>query len=215
MKGLIFDLDGVIVDTAEFHYVAWKKAGEELGLNLTRAQNENLKGISRQDSLNKILEWAGVTLDWTDFERILREKNQCYLSLVEQLTPASALPGVQEFIQNARNAGYRLAIGSASKNAPIILEKLELTPSFDVVIDGNSVKSAKPNPEVFTRAADLLDIRYDQCVVFEDSEAGIEAAKRAGMVVVGIGTRSNLPKADWVFPGFENISIEFINQLQK
>src|SRR5690606_20312061 len=211
MRALIFDLDGVIVDTAEFHYLAWKMVGEEFGFSLTREQNERLKGISRRDSLIKILGWANTSVVPTHFEQIMFDKNEYDISLVDQITPRDALPGVQEFIHSARQVGYQTAIGSASRNAPFILLKLELTEAFDVILDGNSVKTTKPDPEVFTRAADQLGVGYDQCVVFEDSAAGIEAAKSVGMVTVGIGTSSHLSGADWIFPDFRNISIEFIN----
>ncbi len=214
MKALIFDLDGVIVDTAEFHYRAWKKVGAKFGLKLTRAQNEQLKGISRKDSLIKVLRWAETVVNDTDFEQIMDEKNKHFLALVNELTPRNTLPGVREFIDDARQSGYATAIGSASKNAHTILNKLELVDAFDEIVDGNSVKTTKPDPGVFTRAADLLGVEYGQCVVFEDSEAGIVAAKSAGMVAVGIGSSPYLSIAEWVFPGFENLSVEFVNQLK-
>src|SRR5690606_9386598 len=143
MKALIFDLDGVIVDTAEFHYLAWKMVGEEFGFSLTREQNERLKGISRRDSLIKILGWANTSVVPTHFEQIMFDKNEYYLSLVDQITPRDALPGVQEFIHSARQVGYLTAIGSASRNAPFILLKLELTEEFDVILDDNSVITIK------------------------------------------------------------------------
>ena len=215
MKALIFDLDGVIVDTAEFHFRAWKKASEQFRFDLTREHNEKLKGISRSDSLKRILEWAGITVSGEEFERIMYAKNQHYLSLVDGMTEEDVLPGVKDFIRKSSDAGYLLAVGSASKNAPVILQKIGLVDDFDTIVDGNSVARAKPNPEVFTRAADLLGVPYEKCVVFEDSEAGIDAANAVGMASIGIGTEADLPRAAWVFPGFENLSIEFINQLTK
>lgn len=215
MKALLFDLDGVIVDTAEFHFLAWKQASEKLGFDLTRAHNEKLKGISRSDSLKRILEWAGIGVSDEEFERIMYTKNQHYLALVNGMTEEDILPGVKDFIGVSRASGYLLAVGSASKNAPIILQKIGLEDDFDAVVDGNTVARAKPHPEVFTRAAELLGVPYERCVVFEDSEAGIDAANAVGMTSIGIGAAEALSQAQWVFPGFENLSIEFINQLTK
>ncbi len=212
-RALIFDLDGVIVDTARFHYLAWKKICEPWGFELTPEHNEDLKGVSRYDSLNKILQWAGCRVTETEFNQMMEAKNRDYLSCVDQMTPEDILPGVEDFLYQAREAGYATAIGSASKNAPVILEKIDLAGVFDVVIDGNTVIRAKPDPEVFTRAADLLDVDYSNCIVFEDSESGIEAAHAAGMIAIGIGTSDKLNRADRVFTGFPEISLEFINQL--
>src|SRR5690606_35711615 len=175
--------------------------------------NEELKGVSRVDSLNKILHWAGVRVSEPEFARLMEAKNRDYLTSVDQLTPEDILPGVQEFLRQVREANYATAIGSASKNANIILQKIGLADEFDVVMDGHSVHRAKPDPEVFTRAADLLGVAYRNCLVFEDSESGIEAAKVAGMIAIGIGTSEKLNRADRVFTGFPEITLEFINQI--
>lgn len=212
-RALLFDLDGVIVDTARFHYLAWKKMCEPWGFELTPEHNEGLKGVSRRDSLNKILKWAGRQVSESEFNRLMEAKNRDYLAWVDQMTPKDILPGVQSFLRQVREAGYATAIGSASKNAPFILEKIDLAGAFDVVIDGHAVARAKPDPEVFTRAADLLGVAYKDCLVFEDSESGIEAALEAGMIAIGIGTSDKLNRADRIFTGFPKITLEFINQL--
>lgn len=214
-KAIIFDLDGVIVDTARFHYLAWKKIAASYGFELLPEHNEKLKGVSRKDSLEKILRWADVILNEQEFGNLMNQKNQDYLSFVARMTPGDILVGVGEFVCKARKAGYKTAIGSASKNTPLILDKINFSEAFDAIVDGNQVNLAKPDPEVFTRAADLLEVVYRNCIVFEDSEAGIAAANRAGMISIGIGMSETLKEADWIFTGFPEISIEFINQVRK
>src|SRR5690606_20003729 len=183
-RALIFDLDGVIVDTARFHYLAWKKICEPWGFELTPEHNEDLKGVSRYDSLNKILQWAGCRVTETEFNQMMEAKNRDYLSCVDQMTPEDILPGVEDFLYQAREAGYATAIGAAGKNAAVILEQIDLAGVFDVVVDVSTVIRPDPDPEVFTRAADLLDVDYSNCIVFEDSESGIEAAHTAGMIAI-------------------------------
>ncbi|TRZ43340.1 beta-phosphoglucomutase [Robertkochia solimangrovi] len=214
MKGFIFDLDGVIVDTARYHYLAWKKTGEELGFELSIEQNEKLKGVSRVDSLNKILGWAGVEISEEKFNRLMDEKNEDYLNYVEQMTPADILPGVKDFILELKAKGLPIALGSASKNAPRILEKIGMLEYFDAIADGNSVKKAKPDPEVFLVAAKSIVTAPEACVVFEDAEAGVEAANNAGMISIGIGSPDNLSHADHVFSDFTLITTDFILNLQ-
>lgn len=214
MKGFIFDLDGVIVDTAHFHFLAWKKTADELGLELTVEMNEQLKGVSRIDSLKKILGWAEKEIDQAHFDKLTKEKNEDYLSYVEKMTTADILPGVEAFIKEIKSQGYPVALGSASKNAPRILEKIGLLSMFDTIVDGNSVKKAKPDPEVFIIAAQNLGVAPEECVVFEDSEAGVTAANNAQMVSIGIGSPANLGHADHVFGNFEEFSTEFIVNLE-
>lgn len=209
-KGFIFDLDGVIVDTAHYHYWAWKKAANRLGFDLTEEQNEELKGVSRVDSLKKILHWAGVDISEQQFEETLVTKNADYLSKVEAMTADEILPGVVNFLDTAKAKGISLALGSASKNAPLILKRVGLYNYFSVIVDGNVVTKAKPDPEVFLEAAKGLYLNPGNCVVFEDSVAGIKAAKAAGSLAVGIGRSEILNEADMVFSGFDNLTIEDI-----
>lgn len=207
MKGYIFDLDGVIVDTAKFHYIAWKKIGEEFGFSLTHKLNEQLKGVSRVDSLQKILNWAGVTVSQEKFDELATRKNEDYLSYVAQMDENDILPGVKSFLEEARRNGKKIALGSASKNARLILEKTGIISLFDEIVDGNDVTKAKPDPEVFLIAAQKLGVKNEECVVFEDSEAGIQAAKTAGMKAIGIGSHDVLTQADEVFADFTQMKM--------
>ncbi|UOB19468.1 beta-phosphoglucomutase [Abyssalbus ytuae] len=213
MKGYIFDLDGVIVDTAKFHFLAWKKTARYFGFDLTEALNEKLKGVSRVDSLKKILDWAGTTISEDEFEKLATEKNEDYLQYVNKMTSKDVLPGVYEFIEKLKKEGCPVALGSASKNAPKILKKTGLYDMFDAIVDGNSVTKAKPDPEVFLIAARKIGVKPEHCIVFEDSEAGIEAANVAGMTSIGIGDKRVLIDADQVFSNFIEIKEKFINQL--
>lgn len=210
IKGLLFDLDGVIVDTAKYHYLAWKELAEELGIEFTKKDNELLKGVSRVRSFEIILELGGVTMSKEQQEFYCTKKNNVYLEYIKKMEADEILPGVSKFLTEARNKGYKIALGSASKNAPLILDNLGLTSMFDVLIDGTKVSKAKPDPEVFALGAKELGLANDECIVFEDAAAGIEAAHNAGMLGVGIGTPENLPEADMHMPGFENVTIESI-----
>lgn len=212
-KGFIFDLDGVIVDTAHFHFKAWKKTAEELGFNLTEELNEKLKGVSRIDSLKKILDWANVSITQDQFEKLTYEKNEDYLTHVRQMTKEDILPGVYVFIEKIKKLGFPTALGSASKNAKHILERVGLLNMFDAIVDGNDVTKAKPDPEVFLNAAQLLGLKPEDCVVFEDSLAGIQAANIANMTSIGIGDSSILFEADYCFNNFTEINTNFLSKL--
>lgn len=192
IKGFLFDLDGVIVDTAVFHFQAWRRLAQKLGGDFTEEQNEQLKGVSRVDSLKKIIEWTGATVSDEEFQTLMVEKNEWYLELVQGLGPQDALPGALDFLQTAYDQGLKIALGSASKNAPMILEKLGITPLFTAIIDGNNVVNGKPHPEVFLKGAEALGLEPSECVVFEDSIAGVQAAKTGGMSSVGIGNAETL-----------------------
>jgi beta-phosphoglucomutase len=192
IKGFLFDLDGVIVDTAVFHFQAWRRLAQKLGGDFTEEQNEQLKGVSRVDSLKKIIEWTGATVSDEEFQTLMVEKNEWYLELVQGLGPQDALPGALNFLQTAYDQGIKIALGSASKNAPMILEKLGITPLFTAIIDGNNVVNGKPHPEVFLKGAEALGLEPSECVVFEDSIAGVQAAKTGGMSSVGIGDAETL-----------------------
>ncbi|MCM5661920.1 beta-phosphoglucomutase [Galbibacter mesophilus] len=213
-KGFIFDLDGVIVDTAKFHFLAWKKAAAEFDFELTHTQNEQLKGVSRVDSLKKILKWANAEVSQEKFNELAANKNADYLTYVDKMTEADILPGVKEILTEIKAAGYPISLGSASKNAPRILDKVGLTPFFDALVDGNSVSKAKPDPEVFLIAAEKMHVQPHNCIVFEDAEAGIEAANKAKMISIGLGNPENLKEADYNFSSFNEITFNFLKQLQ-
>jgi len=212
-KGFIFDLDGVIVDTAKFHYLAWRKLANNFGFDITEDQNEQLKGISRVKSLEIILAWGKVNLSQDEFMEQMALKNDNYLSYISTMTKKDLLPGVSNVIDYLSENNIPFALGSASKNARIILEKTGLIQKFDSVVDGNDVAKAKPNPEVFLIAASQLKIEPQNCIVFEDSVAGIQAANAAEMISVGIGEKDILNEADFIFSDFNEIKIDFINQL--
>ncbi|MCB7320762.1 beta-phosphoglucomutase [Lacrimispora sp. 210928-DFI.3.58] len=199
----IFDLDGVLVDTAKYHYLGWKKLADRLGFPFTEQQNEALKGISRMAALDLLLEMGGMSGRFSEAEKaeLAAEKNQYYLEYVSRLEEDELFFGVVELFERMKKAGIKIALGSASKNARLILDRLHIEDYFDFIVDGTLVKKAKPDPEVFTLSADRLGIPYAECVVFEDSAAGIQAAKTAGMLAVGIGTRENLPMADYICRG--------------
>jgi beta-phosphoglucomutase len=211
ISACIFDLDGVVVDTAKYHYIAWKSIANELGFDFTEEDNERLKGVSRMTSLDILLSIGGVELDQETKLKLADKKNKNYLEYILRMTPDEILPGVKEFITELRSNGVKIALGSASKNAMTILNQLELTDYFDVVVDGTHVSNAKPDPEVFLKGAELLKVAPSECVVFEDAEAGVEAAINGKMKCVGIGSPDVLGKADMVVPGFVGFSISQLN----
>lgn len=206
-QGILFDLDGVLVDTARYHFLAWKKLASNWDYDLTPEANENLKGVSRTDSLLWILEQAGKQLSEDEFEFCLNQKNQDYLIHIQSLDQSDLLPGALTFLEKCKENGYRLALASASKNAPLILEKLGITPFFSTIIDGHSTAKSKPDPEVFLMAAEGLQLPPNQCIAIEDSISGISAAKKAGCVVIGIGEKEVLTEADRVFKSLADFSI--------
>lgn len=207
IKGLLFDLDGVLVDTAKYHYVAWKDIAEELGIDFTEKDNERLKGVSRMDSFNIILEIGGKEMSEEEKLHYTTKKNDVYLSYINKLEKEELFPEVEEFLIDARDKGYKIALGSASKNSSIILERLGITKYFDAIIDGNSVSKTKPDPEVFIKGAEALGLANKECVVFEDSFSGIEAAHNADMLAIGVGTEENLPEADILIDDFIGVRI--------
>ena len=197
--GFLFDLDGVIVDTAKYHFLAWKDLAQELSIPFTEQDNELLKGVSRVRSFEIILELGGRTMSEEDKQAYCAKKNDVYLSYIDRLKKEEVLPGAREFLIAAKEAGIGVALGSASKNARRILDKLELTDLFDAIVDGTVVSAAKPDPEVFVKGAQALGLENSQCVVFEDSVAGIEAALAGGMKAVGVGRQEDLPLANtWI-----------------
>ncbi len=214
IKAFLFDLDGVIVDTAVFHYKAWKRLANQLGFDIDEEFNETLKGISRMDSLEAILKHGGISLSQEEKEKYAKIKNEWYLELVNQMTVNDILPGVENFLKESKELGIKIALGSASKNASLILEKTGILDLFDTIIDGNHVSKSKPDPEVFLKGAEALDLENDACVVFEDAYAGVQAAKAAGMVAIGIGSVEVLNNADFVVKGlFEMSPSEIITKI--
>ncbi len=209
----IFDLDGVIVDTATYHYEAWKRLANSLGFDFTHEQNEQLKGISRMDSLDLVLGWGNTQKSPVEKIQLAQQKNAWYLELVGKMKPDEILPGVRPFIEELKAAGVRIALGSASKNSAEILERTGISDFFDVIVDGNSVSRSKPDPEVFSRGAELLGFAPESCVVIEDAAAGVEAAHRAGMKVIGIGDPQVLKNADLVIPGTQKLNIDDLKNL--
>jgi beta-phosphoglucomutase len=207
IKACLFDLDGVIVDTAKYHFMAWKELASDLGFEFTEEHNERLKGVSRLASLDILLEIGGKNVSQEEKERRAKLKNERYVSLIKKMTPSEILPGVIHFLNEIKDAGIKTAIGSASKNAPLIIERLKLEAYFDAIIDGNKVSNAKPDPEVFLKGAEALGVQPSECVVFEDAAAGVEAALNGNMKCIGIGEKEVLGKADKVIPGFENFSL--------
>jgi beta-phosphoglucomutase len=213
IKACIFDLDGVIVDTAVYHYKAWKRLANELGFDFTEQDNEKLKGVSRAASLNLILQWGGLTKTVAEKEELATRKNNWYVEMINKMTPDEVLPGAREFVESCKQAGIKTALGSASKNSGTILEKVGIAHLFDVVIDGNKVSKPKPDPEVFLKGAGELNINPENCIVFEDAIAGVEAAINGGMKVVGIGSPDVLGKANLVIGGLNEMSLEKLNEL--
>ncbi|QCX32765.1 beta-phosphoglucomutase [Caloramator sp. E03] len=211
VKGCIFDLDGVIVDTAKYHYLAWKRLAKELGFEFTIKDNERLKGVSRMKSLEILLEIGGLNFDDETKIKLAEKKNNWYVEYISKIDKSEIFIGVEKFLISLRENGIKTALGSASKNAMIILNNLGIEKYFDAIIDGNKVKKAKPDPEVFLLAAKELNIEPKDCVVFEDAEAGIEAAKNAGMYVIGVGSSDKLHGADKVILGFNEVNIDIIN----
>jgi beta-phosphoglucomutase len=213
IKACIFDLDGVIVDTAVYHYKAWKRLANQLGFDFTEHQNEQLKGVSRTRSLELILGWGGITKTDAEKEELAALKNSWYVDMISKMTPSEILPGAKEFLQACRDAGLKTALGSASKNSMTILERVDLTHMFDAVIDGNKVSKPKPDPEVFLKGAEEVGVEPAHCVVFEDAIAGIEAAKNGGMKAVGIGSPETLTEADLVVSGLDKMTIGILEDL--
>jgi len=200
-KCAIFDLDGVLVDTAKYHYLAWKELAEKLGFEFTLEHNEMLKGVSRMTSLDILLEVGNKKGAFTEEEKVkmATEKNNRYVEYISNVDESEMLDGALPLLQELKSKGIKIALGSASKNAQIILKNVGIEDYFDVIVDGNSVSKAKPDPEVFTLGAETLGVPYEECVVFEDSQAGLEAAKVVGMLAVGVGQEKDLPNADVVY----------------
>ncbi|MGB5943773.1 MAG: beta-phosphoglucomutase [Leeuwenhoekiella sp.] len=214
-KGIIFDLDGVIVDTAGLHYLAWKDLANALGFDFTKEQNEQFKGVSRVRCLEILLEIGDIDASQEQIDKWLVSKNEQYLTYISGMTETDILPGVNKVLDYCDANDVPMVVGSASKNAKPILKKVNLLHRFKGVVDGNAVTKAKPDPEVFIIAAEFLGLPPKDCVVFEDAIAGIEAAQNANMASVGIGEKNVLTEADYVFRDLTEISTSFLDNLLK
>ena len=212
-KVFIFDLDGVIVDTAKYHFLAWQKLAQELGIEFTPEHNEELKGVSRVRSLDIILNLGNIQATQEEKDKWLKDKNELYLSYLVDMDQSELLPGVVAVLKFLKANNQLIALGSASKNARPILEKTNIIHYFDAIVDGNDVSNAKPDPEVFLRACQLVGVAPEDSIVFEDSVAGIQAANTAKMKSIGIGEKEILHEAEYIFPDFSMINEQFIKSL--
>ena len=214
-RGYIFDLDGVIVDTAKYHFLAWKKLANSIGIDFSQEQNEQLKGVSRVRSLEKILAWGNKTISAAHFTRLMTSKNDDYLLHVHEMSESEILPDVIKILNFLGDESQPVALGSASKNARLILNKVNLIDKFEAIVDGTNVSKAKPDPEVFLIAAKQLEMPPEDCIVFEDSVAGVQAANSANMISIGIGDAKILHEADYIFRDFTEISTDFLKEIKK
>jgi beta-phosphoglucomutase len=205
LQAVIFDLDGVLTDTAEFHYLAWQELADAEGLPFDRNANEALRGVSRADSLRLLL--AGRRVPEDDFSRMMASKNERYVELLADMSPDDLLPGALELVEACRDRGLRVAIGSSSKNAPAVLAALGIADRFDAIADGTTVEVAKPAPDLFLAAARMLEVDPARCAVVEDAEAGVDAALAAGMVAVGVGPAERVGHAHVVFPTTADVDL--------
>lgn len=211
IKACIFDLDGVIVDTARFHYMAWKRLADELEIPFTAHDNEQLKGVSRTTSLEIILSKGSKQYSDDEKQEMAVKKNKWYLEYCSTINETEILPGIKSFLDGLKEQKILIGLGSASKNAMLILEKLNLTSYFDAIVDGNKITEAKPNPMVFLKAAEELHVAPSAAIVFEDAEAGVEAAVRGGFYAIGIGDEKILGKANLVLKSTTEINMELLN----
>lgn len=214
-KTFIFDLDGVIVDTAKYHFLAWQRLASQLGIEFTPEHNEQLKGVSRIRSLDLILKLGKIEALQEDKNKWLIQKNTEYLSYIEKVDQTEILPGILSVLNYLKEHQQNIVLGSASKNARPILEKTGIIHYFDVIVDGNDVTNAKPDPEVFLQGAKKMNVTPNSCIVFEDSVAGIQAANIANMISIGIGEKEVLHEAQFVFPNFTHIDTTFLENLLK
>lgn len=208
IKGLIFDLDGVLVTTEHNHFVAWKNTAEMLGIPFNEEDNEQLKGISRVDSLKKILELGQKTISEEVFNELLTKKNEFYLNSIADINQSNLLPGVLTLLEKANLHGLKCAVGSSSKNARFILSKLQIDTYFSVIVDGNDVSFPKPNPEVFIKGAKQMGLDPSECIVFEDAKSGVQAAKEGGFKAIGVGNPALIDFVDSYLPNLNEFSLE-------
>lgn len=214
IRACIFDMDGVLVNTEKYHFMAWQRLTETLGFTIDEKFNENLKGVSRSVCVDLILKHGGLTKTQEEKNALAAQKNEWFLEFVKtEVTPANVYPGVLDFLHSLKSKGYKTAVGSASKNTMLLLNKLEIIQYFDAIVDGNMIEKAKPNPEVFLKGAELLNVRPCECVVFEDAYSGVEAAKNGGMYCIGVGSPEVLSKADFCIRTFMEMNVERLKEL--
>jgi beta-phosphoglucomutase len=214
IKACIFDLDGVIVDTAHYHFLAWKRLAAELGFELTPATNERLKGVSRKRSLEIILEMGNISLTPHEQENLANKKNSWFVDYLERMAPEEIFPGVKELLSSLRQKGIKVGLASSSKNARTVVKLLHIQNDFDTIVDGNMIEHSKPHPEIFLTTAKKLNVDPADCVVFEDAEAGVEAALAAGMRCVGVGSQDQLGKAHLVVSRTGEFTLAELAQLE-
>ena len=212
IQAFIFDLDGVIVDTAKYHFQAWNRLAKSLGFEITEEENERLKGVSRMESLELILELGGIKKSQDEKELLAEKKNKWYLEYIHNLKKSEILPGIEDLLEDLQDKGIKIALGSASKNSRPILERIGLVPYFDVIVDGNMTTKSKPDPEVFLKGAEMLGLAPANCVVIEDSIKGVEAANLGGFKSVAIGDEPELQIADIVYPNTRQLRLENIRR---
>jgi beta-phosphoglucomutase len=213
LKAFIFDLDGVIVDTAKYHFKSWKIIAEKFGFELSKTQNQVLKGVSREESLDRILSWGGISIDRFEKKKYLEKKNELYKEFINNLSQMDILPGFNKLIDFAEIKNIPIALGSASKNANQILDKLEIKNKFKVIIDGNLTTKSKPHPEVFLKGAQILGVNPKEVIVFEDSIAGVEAANKAKMISVAICASGKIENARFNFNSLDDIPLQFFENV--
>lgn len=215
LKGLLFDLDGVLTNSAKYHLSAWNNLANELGITLTDAQLDQLRGISRMDSLNMILKFGGQEDKYTEAEKekFAAEKNAKFVEQIQKMTPEDILPGIPQLLKDAKAQNLKMAIASASKNAPTILNKLGIMDEFYGIVDPSTLHRGKPDPEIYVKAQELLDLKADEVISFEDAQAGVEAIKAADQFAVGIGDKELLKEADYIVASTAELKLSEIEEV--
>ncbi|OBS61663.1 beta-phosphoglucomutase [Enterococcus mundtii] len=214
-KGVLFDLDGVITDTAEFHYRAWKKLGEEIGISIDRNFNEQLKGVSREDSLTLLLAYGKKENDFSneEFAALAKRKNEYYLEMIQEITPADVFPGIVPLLTELKKAGIKIALASASKNGPLLLDKMQLTDYFDAIADPSKVASGKPAPDIFLLAAKEIGLEATDCLSIEDAKAGIQAIIASGAYPVGVGRKEDLGEDIPIVADTSSLTLDYLQHV--
>jgi len=214
-KGVLFDLDGVITDTAEFHYRAWKKLGEEIGISIDRNFNEQLKGVSREDSLTLLLAYGKKENDFSneEFAALAKRKNEYYLEMIQEITPADVFPGIVPLLTELKKAGIKVALASASKNGPLLLDKMQLTDYFDAIADPSKVASGKPAPDIFLLAAKEIGLEATDCLGIEDAKAGIQAIIASGAYPVGVGRKEDLGEDIPIVADTSSLTLDYLQHV--
>ncbi|WP_066026029.1 beta-phosphoglucomutase [Enterococcus mundtii] len=214
-KGVLFDLDGVITDTAEFHYRAWKKLGEEIGISIDRNFNEQLKGVSREDSLTLLLAYGKKENDFSneEFAALAKRKNEYYLEMIQEITPADVFPGIVPLLTELKKTGIKVALASASKNGPLLLDKMQLTGYFDAIADPSKVASGKPAPDIFLLAAKEIGLEATDCLGIEDAKAGIQAIIASGAYPVGVGRKEDLGEDIPIVADTSSLTLDYLQHV--